>query len=227
MRYNPRYMPLSSGTRLGPYEILNALGAGGMGEVYRARDTRLGRDVAIKISPPHLSESTEARQRFEREARSVSSLNHPHICALYDIGSEDGTAYLVMEYLEGETLAQRLEKGPLSLEQFLRTAIEIAEALDKAHRPRCGASRREAGERDVDESGRQVAGFRLGEGAPASAAGSFHIAAASPAPRDRRREQAHHRRRDDRGHGPVHGAGATGRARSRCEHAGVTQPRQA
>src|SRR2546426_456486 len=134
MRYNPGSMPLSSGTRLGPYEILNPLGAGGMGEVYRARDTRLGRDVAIKILPPHLSESTEARQRFEREARSVSSLNHPHICALYDIGSQDGTEYLVMEYLEGETLAQRLETGPLPLEQFLRAAIEIADALDKTHR---------------------------------------------------------------------------------------------
>ncbi len=127
-------MPLSSGTRLGPYEILNPLGAGGMGEVYRARDTRLGRDVAIKILPPHLSQSTEARQRFEREACSASSLNHPHICALYDIGSQDGTEYLVMECLEGETLAQRLEKGPLPLEQFLRTAMEIADALDKAHR---------------------------------------------------------------------------------------------
>src|SRR2546426_2515872 len=134
MRYNPGSMPLSSGTRLGPYEILNPLGAGGMGEVYRARDTRLGRDVAIKILPPHLSESTEARQRFEREARSLSSLNHPHICALYDIGSQDGTKYLVMEYLEGETLAQRLEKGPLPLEQFLRTAIEIADARDRARR---------------------------------------------------------------------------------------------
>src|SRR3989442_13586794 len=108
MRYNPRYMPLSSGTRLGPYEILNALGAGGMGEVYRARDTRLGRDVAIKILPPHLSESTEARQRFEREARSLSSLNHPHICALYDIGSPDGTKRPVMDDLEGRMLVQRL-----------------------------------------------------------------------------------------------------------------------
>src|SRR5713226_9946875 len=134
MRYNPGYMPLSSGTRLGPYEILNPLGAGGMGEVYRARDTRLGRDVAIKILPPHLSESTEARQRFEREARSLSSLNHPHICALYDIGHQDGMHYLVMEYLEGETLAQRIEKGTLPTEQLLRWAIEIASALEKAHR---------------------------------------------------------------------------------------------
>src|SRR5712692_9500886 len=127
-------MTLNTGAKLGPYEILSALGAGGMGEVYRARDTRLERTVAIKILPPHLSGDATLRQRFEREAKAVSSLNHPHICALYDIGSQDGTEYLVMEYLEGETLAQRLETGPLPLEQFLRTAIEIAEAIDQAHR---------------------------------------------------------------------------------------------
>ncbi len=102
--------------------------------MYRARDTRLDRTVAIKILPSHLSDTEGLRQRFEREARSISSLNHPHICHLYDIGSQSGTDYLVMEYLEGETLAQRLEKGPLPLEQGLKIAIEIADALDRAHR---------------------------------------------------------------------------------------------
>src|ERR1700687_1572902 len=101
-------MSLNAGTRLGPYEILSAVGAGGMGEVYRARDTRLDRVVAIKILPDHLADRTELRERFEREARTVASLNHPHICTLHDIGRQDGTDYLVMEYLEGETLAQRL-----------------------------------------------------------------------------------------------------------------------
>ncbi len=127
-------MALTNGTKLGPYEIVAPIGAGGMGEVYRARDTRLDRTVAIKVLPPHLSEKTEARQRLEREARAISALSHPHICALYDIGQQDGTDYLVMEYLEGETLAQRLTKGPLLLEQVLQYATEIADALDKAHR---------------------------------------------------------------------------------------------
>jgi eukaryotic-like serine/threonine-protein kinase len=127
-------MGLRSGTQLGPYEILSAVGAGGMGEVYRARDTRLDRVVAIKILPDHLSDRAELRERFEREARTVGSLNHSHICTLFDIGRQDGTDYLVMEYLEGETLAQRLLKGALPLDQVLRYAIEIADALDKAHR---------------------------------------------------------------------------------------------
>jgi serine/threonine protein kinase len=105
-------MALTPGTKLGPYEIQSSLGAGGMGEVYRARDTRLDRTVAIKILPSHLSENPEARQRFEREARTISSLNHPHICHLYDIdiGLQDGTDFLVMEFLDGETLAERLRK---------------------------------------------------------------------------------------------------------------------
>src|SRR5256885_5779554 len=106
-------MALTSGTRLGPYEIESPLGAGGMGEVYRARDTRLDRIVAIKILPSHLSENPEAKQRFDREARTISSLNHPNICSLYDVGHQDGIDYLVMEYLEGESLADRLRKGPL------------------------------------------------------------------------------------------------------------------
>lgn len=127
-------MGLTSGTKLGPYEIQSALGAGGMGEVYRARDTRLERTVAIKILPAHLSSSTELKARFEREARAVSALNHPHICHLYDIGSQDGTSYLVMEYLEGESLADRLHKGALPLKQVLEFGIQISEALATAHR---------------------------------------------------------------------------------------------
>ncbi len=127
-------MSLSAGTRLGPYEILSPLGAGGMGEVYKAKDTRLDRTVAIKVLPSHLSSSEELRQRFEREAKTISSLSHPHICALYDVGREGETEYLVMEYLEGETLAERLAKGPLPLEQTLRYGIEVAGALALAHR---------------------------------------------------------------------------------------------
>jgi predicted Ser/Thr protein kinase len=127
-------LALTVGARLGPYEILAPLGAGGMGEVYRARDTRLERTVAIKVLPPHLAASPEVRQRFEREAKTISQLSHPHICALYDVGNEQGVEYLVMEYLEGESLAQRLARGALPLEQTLRYGMEIADALDRAHR---------------------------------------------------------------------------------------------
>src|SRR5512137_3162339 len=127
-------MPLTNGTKLGPYEIVGPLGAGGMGEVYRARDTRLERSVAIKILPAHLSLDPIRKQRFEREAKTISSLNHPHICVLYDVGHQDGVDYLVMECVEGETLAMRLAKGPLPLEQVLKYGAQIADALDKAHR---------------------------------------------------------------------------------------------
>jgi eukaryotic-like serine/threonine-protein kinase len=125
---------LSSGTRLGPYEIQSPLGAGGMGEVYRARDTRLNRTVAIKILPAHLSEKPNARQRFEREARAISSLQHPNICTLFDVGHQGGVDFLVMEYVEGDTLAQRLAKGPLPPKEVLRWGIEICEGLEQAHR---------------------------------------------------------------------------------------------
>jgi serine/threonine protein kinase len=118
-------MALTTGTKLGPYEIQSALGAGGMGEVYRARDTRLDRSVAIKILHAHLSQDAEAKERFDREARAISSLSHPNICHLYDVGDQDGTSYLVMEYLEGETLADRLRRGPLPLEQVLKVGAEI------------------------------------------------------------------------------------------------------
>jgi eukaryotic-like serine/threonine-protein kinase len=127
-------MTLSAGTRLGPYELLAPVGAGGMGEVYRARDTRLDRTVAVKVLPAHLSSSAESRQRFEREAKTISQLSHPHICALYDVGHQDGVEFLVMEYLEGETLSDRIQKGPLAFDQVLRYGAEIADALDKAHR---------------------------------------------------------------------------------------------
>ncbi|MDQ5871037.1 MAG: protein kinase [Acidobacteriota bacterium] len=127
-------MSLSSGARLGPYEIIAAIGAGGMGEVYKARDTRLERTVAVKVLPAHLSASSESRERFEREAKTISSLSHPHICALFDVGNQDGVEFLVMEYLEGETLADRLARGALPLGQVLRHGIEIADALEKAHR---------------------------------------------------------------------------------------------
>jgi serine/threonine protein kinase len=127
-------MTLASGTKLGPHEILVAIGAGGMGEVYRARDTRLDRTVAIKILPAHLSENAGARERFDREARAISSLSHPNICHLYDVGQQDDVRYLVMEYLEGETLADRLHKGRLPLEQVLKIGADICEGLEKAHR---------------------------------------------------------------------------------------------
>ena len=127
-------MRLTAGERLGPYQIESQIGAGGRGETYRARDTRLDRTVAVKVLPPHIAERTEARQRFEREARAVAALNHPHICTLHDIGKHDGVEFLVMEHLEGETLAARLEKGPLTLEQALAWAIEMADALAAAHR---------------------------------------------------------------------------------------------
>ena len=126
-------MGLSSGSKLGLYEIETPIAAGGMGEVYRARDTRLDRTVAVKILPSHLCENPEARQRFEREARTISSLNHPNICTLHDVGSQDGTDFLVMEHLEGETLADRLHKGGLPLAEALAIAIAVADALDKAH----------------------------------------------------------------------------------------------
>jgi serine/threonine protein kinase len=125
---------MNAGFRLGHFEITERIGAGGMGEVYKARDTRLDRTVAVKELPPHVAADRQSRERFEREARAVAALNHPHICTLHDIGSQDGIDFLVMEYVEGETLAVRLEKGPLPLDVALQYAIEIASGLDRAHR---------------------------------------------------------------------------------------------
>ncbi|MBZ5597692.1 MAG: serine/threonine-protein kinase [Acidobacteriia bacterium] len=127
-------MTLQAGAKLGPYEITGPLGAGGMGEVYRARDTRLERTVAIKVLPEQFSQDSELKQRFEREAKTISSLNHPHICTLYDVGHQDGTDFLVMEYIEGESLSQRLAKGSVPTDQALKIGVQIADALDKAHR---------------------------------------------------------------------------------------------
>src|SRR5882762_7403507 len=127
-------MALTSGTKLGPYEIVAPIGAGGMGEVYRARDTRLERDVAVKVLPAHLSSDPNLRQRLEREARAVSKLSHPHICTVHDIGHQDGVDFIVMELVEGETLEQRLLKGPLPPDQTLRIAAQVADALAKAHK---------------------------------------------------------------------------------------------
>jgi Tol biopolymer transport system component len=127
-------MSLAPGTRLGPFEIVAAAGSGGMGEVFKARDTRLDRTVAIKILPPSIALDPHSRQRFEREARAVASLTHPHILTLHDIGSHEGVDYLVLEYVEGETLADRLLRGPMPLAAALQTAIEVADALDRAHR---------------------------------------------------------------------------------------------
>jgi serine/threonine protein kinase len=127
-------MRFAVGTNLGPYEILEPIGAGGMGQVFKARDRRLNRTVAVKVLPEHFADNAELKQRFEREAQAIASLNHPNICVVYDVGQAGGgTNYLVMEYLEGETLAKRLEKGPLPIDQALKYAIEIADALDKAH----------------------------------------------------------------------------------------------
>ena len=127
-------MTLTAGTKLGPYRIVSAIGAGGMGEVYKATDTRLDRTVAIKVLPEHLAQSPERRERFEREAKAISQLNHPNICTLYDLGRQDGIDFLVMEYIEGETLADRLAKGGLPRDQALAYGAQIADGLGKAHR---------------------------------------------------------------------------------------------
>jgi serine/threonine-protein kinase len=173
-------MALTNGTKLGPYEIVAPLGAGGMGEVYRARDTRLERTVAIKILPPHLSSDPILRQRFEREAKVISSLNHPHICVLYDVGQQDGVDFIVMECIEGETLAARLEKGPLPREQVLKYGIQIADALDKAHRSGVVHRDLKPGNIMLTASGAKLLDFGLAKAAVPLAAGDTLTAAVAP-----------------------------------------------
>ena len=176
-------MTLASGTKLGPYEILSPLGAGGMGEVYRARDTRLGRDVAIKVLPQHLSSNPEVRSRFEREARTVSSLNHPHICTLFDVGRDGSTDYLVMELIEGETLATRLAKGALPLADTLRIGGEISDALDRAHRAGIVHRDLKPGNIMLTRSGAKLMDFGLARAsglAPAPGSGTLGALTQSP-----------------------------------------------
>jgi serine/threonine-protein kinase len=177
---------IATGTRLGPDEILSALGAGGMGEVYKARDTRLDRTVAIKILPPDLATDPDLRARFEREARAIAALDHPHICAVHDVGEHDGTRYLVMQYLDGETLAARLARanGPLPLDQALKVGIEIADALDKAHR--AGITHRDLKPANImlTKSGAKLLDFGLaklrGAAGPISMSGMTRLATPTP-----------------------------------------------
>src|SRR5277367_3769166 len=165
-------MTLNAGAKLGPYEIQSPLGAGGMGEVYRARDTRLDRTVAIKVLVSHLSALPELKQRMEREARAISSLNHPNICHLYDIGSQDGTDYLVMEFLEGETLAERLGKGALPLQEILKIGTAVAEALAAAHRQGIVHRDLKPGNIMLTKSGAKLMDFGLAKSTSAGVAGT-------------------------------------------------------
>src|SRR5437867_3194860 len=169
-------MSLPAGTCLGPYEILALLGAGGMGEVYRARDTRLDRVVAVKVLAPHLAADPQRRQRFEREARAISSLNHPNICALYDVGeaaTPEPVQFLVMELVEGESLFQRLTKGALPLDEALQRGIEIADALSSAHRR--GIIHRDVkpGNIMLTKTGAKLLDFGLAKSGPAIATAGF------------------------------------------------------
>jgi Tol biopolymer transport system component len=161
-------MALTSGTKLGPYEIQSPLGAGGMGEVYRAKDTRLDRTVAVKVLPGHLSENPEAKQRFDREARAISSLNHPNICTLHDVGHQDGIDFLVMEFLEGETLADRLRKGPLPTELVLKYGIEICEGLERAHKSGVVHRDLKPGNVMLTKTGAKLMDFGLAKAIPGS-----------------------------------------------------------
>ena len=168
-------MPLSPPRRLGPYELGSALGAGGMGEVYKATDARLHRSVAIKILPSDLVDNQSRRRRFEREARTISSLAHPHICTVYDVGEQDGSPFLVMEYLDGETLTARLLRGALPPKEAIRIAAEIADALDHAHRQRVVHRDLKPGNVMLTRTGAKLLDFglaHLADADPMSVAGS-------------------------------------------------------
>src|SRR5262245_43985228 len=159
-------MSLGPGTRLGPYEIVAPLGAGGMGEVYKAKDTRLDRAVAIKVLPSQVTDDPALRERFEREARTIGALNHPHICTLHDVGHQDGIDFIVLEHLEGQTLADRLAKSALPIDQALQIAIQIADALDKA--PRAGIIHRDLkpGNIMLTKAGAKLLDFGLAKTSP-------------------------------------------------------------
>ena len=165
-------MDLTAGTKFGPYEIQDKLGAGGMGEVYRARDTRLDRTVAVKVLPSHLASNPDFKIRFQREARAISALQHPHICVLHDVGSQDDVEYLVMEFLEGETLADRLRKGALPLDQLVKIGVEVAGALDKAHRAGIVHRDLKPGNIMLTRSGAKLLDFGLAKPAAMAVAGS-------------------------------------------------------
>ncbi len=171
---------LKPGDLLGPYEIVAPLGAGGMGEVYRARDTRLNRTVAIKVLPEQLAGDRQFRERFDREAQAISALDHPHICALYDVGEQSGTAFLVMQYLEGDTLADRLKKGPLPFEQGIEYAIQIAGALDKAHRAGIVHRDLKPGNIMLTKSGAKLLDFGLAKTSAGTAASGLSMLPTTP-----------------------------------------------
>ena len=175
-------MALAPGTKLGPYEIQSPLGAGGMGEVYRARDTRLGREVAVKVLPSHLSSDPELKARFDREARAISALQHPHICTLHDVGHQDGVDFLVMEFLEGETLQRRLLRGPLPVEQAVEYGIEISEALERAHQAGIVHRDLKPGNIMLTKSGAKLLDFGLAKpvGAMGMVGASGHLTPATP-----------------------------------------------
>jgi Tol biopolymer transport system component/predicted Ser/Thr protein kinase len=174
-------MTLNPGARLGPHEVIAKLGEGGMGEVYKARDTRLDRTVAIKVLPKALGADPHFTSRFDREARVISQLTHPHICTLYDVGEQEGTAYLVMEYLEGQTLADRLTKGPLTLDHALRTAAEIASALEKAHRAGIVHRDLKPGNIMLTKAGAKLLDFGIAKSMPAATGASVSVAPTTPA----------------------------------------------
>jgi eukaryotic-like serine/threonine-protein kinase len=197
-------MVLPKGTRLGPYEVIATAGAGGMGEVYRARATRLDRTVAIKILPAYLSERPDSKQRFEREARAISSLQHPNICTLFDIGSHDGTNYLVMEYLEGETLADRLTRGPLPPDQVLKYGVEIAEGLEKAHRSGVVHHDLKPGNIMLTKSGAKLMDLRAGQDRYGYASGLGPDCHAGHTPRQPAADRGRHGGRDF----PIHVSGS-------------------